>query len=175
MKCDELKDYDIMDIEAIDDERIKASSNGEVVPSTRVYIKADVDKRIDELKDKIQMHDFFWEGCGFDKLGFNNSIQVREEFDKLKAENERLNTRLSESAMKVYKHHNKQTLRALWLARAKRAQERKANKPLFKSYIKSHKSSWFIDGNELELAWDLWEEAFDRVEKICLKKAEEYK
>ena len=175
MKCDELKDYDIMDIEAIDDERIKASSNGEVVPSTRVYIKADVDKRIDELKDKIQMHDFFWEGCGFDKLGFNNSIQVREEFDKLKAENEKLNTRLSESAMKVYKHHNKQTLRALWLARAKRAQERKANKPLFKSYIKSHKSSWFIDGNELELAWDLWEEAFDRVEKICLKKAEEYK
>ena len=90
MKCDELKDYDIMDIEAIDDERIKASSNGEVVPSTRVYIKADVDKRIDELKDKIQMHDFFWEGCGFDKLGFNNSIQVREEFDKLKAENESL-------------------------------------------------------------------------------------
>ena len=140
-----------------------------------VYPKDEADKVIAELKDKIQMHDFFWEGCGFDKLGFNNSIQVREEFDKLKAENEKLNTRLSESAMKVYKHHNKQTLRALWLARAKRAQERKANKPLFKSYIKSHKSSWFIDGNELELAWDLWEEAFDRVEKICLKKAEEYK
>ena len=89
MKCDELKDYDIMDIEAIDDERIKASSNGEVVPSTRVYIKADVDKRIDELKDKIQMHDFFWEGCGFDKLGFKNAIAVRNYCDKLKAENER--------------------------------------------------------------------------------------
>ena len=145
------------------------------MPDGKYYDADEADKVIAELKDKIQMHDFFWEGCGFDKLGFNNSIQVREEFDKLKAENEKLNTRLSESAMKVYKHHNKQTLRALWLARAKRAQERKANKPLFKSYIKSHKSSWFIDGNELELAWDLWEEAFDRVEKICLKKAEEYK
>ena len=50
MKCDELKDYDIMDIEAIDDERIKASSNGTVVPATRVYIKAEVDAAITELK-----------------------------------------------------------------------------------------------------------------------------
>lgn len=46
----ELKDYDIMDIETIDDERIKASSNGKVVPATLVYIKAEVDAAITELK-----------------------------------------------------------------------------------------------------------------------------
>ena len=51
MKCDELKDYDIMDIEYIDDERIKASLNGAVVPVTRVYIKAEVDEAIAELKE----------------------------------------------------------------------------------------------------------------------------
>lgn len=48
-----LKDYDIMDIEAIDDERIKASSNGAVVPSTRAYIKDDVDKEFRALKRKL--------------------------------------------------------------------------------------------------------------------------
>ena len=55
-----------------------------------VCLKEDVDKVIAELKDKIQMHDFFWEGNGFDKLGFKNAIQVREEFDKLKPENLKL-------------------------------------------------------------------------------------
>lgn len=189
MKCDELKAFRALNIDEYE--------------TGMAYPKAAVDAAIDEMKDKINQKDFFWDGCGFSKMGFKNTIDVANYIDelkkerdflakdrslayrdledrtqenmKLKAENEKLNTRLSESAMKVYKHHNKQTLRALWLARAKRAQERKANKPLFKSYIKSHKSSWFIDGNELELAWDLWEEAFDRVEKICLKKAEEYK
>ena len=52
-------------------------------------LKADLaekDKEIAELKDKCQMHDFFWEGCGFDKLGFKNSIAVREAFDRLEAD-----------------------------------------------------------------------------------------
>ena len=72
MKCDELNTYNIEPLDAT------------------LYLKEDVDEAIAELKDKIQMHDFFWEGCGFDKLGFKNSIQVREYIDKLKAENERL-------------------------------------------------------------------------------------
>lgn len=54
------------------------------------YLKSDVDKLIAELKDKCQMHDFFWEGCGFDKLGFKNAINVRDYCDKLKKENESL-------------------------------------------------------------------------------------
>ena len=56
-------------------------------------LKADLaekDKEIAKLKDKCQMHDFFWEGCGFDKLGFKNSIAVREAFDRLEAENEKI-------------------------------------------------------------------------------------
>ena len=75
------------------------SSNlgGVVYTSKYVYAQDDVDKllakkdkEIAKLKDKCQMHDFFWEGCGFDKLGFKNSIAVREAFDRLEAENEKL-------------------------------------------------------------------------------------
>ena len=45
----ELKDYDIMDIEAMDDERLEKSESGKI-QVTRVYIKSDVDASIDELK-----------------------------------------------------------------------------------------------------------------------------
>lgn len=38
----ELKDYDIMDIEAMDDERLEKSSSGKIFV-TRVYIKDEVD------------------------------------------------------------------------------------------------------------------------------------
>ena len=71
------------------------SSNlgGVVYTSKYVYAQDDVDKllakkdkEIAKLKDKCQMHDFFWEGCGFDKLGFKNSIAVREAFDRLEAD-----------------------------------------------------------------------------------------
>lgn len=45
MKCDELKDYDIMDIEAMDDERLEKSESGKI-QVTRVYIKSEADKVI---------------------------------------------------------------------------------------------------------------------------------
>ena len=45
----ELKDYDIMDIEAMDDERLEKSESGKI-QVTRVYIKSDVDAAIAELK-----------------------------------------------------------------------------------------------------------------------------
>lgn len=51
-----------------------------------VYSKSDVDSVIAELKDKCQMHDFFWEGCGFAKRGFKNSVAVSEAFDELEVE-----------------------------------------------------------------------------------------
>ena len=55
MKCDELKDYDIMDIEAMDDERLEKSESGKI-QVTRVYIKSDVDAAIAELKQKLRDH-----------------------------------------------------------------------------------------------------------------------
>ena len=45
----ELKDYDIMDIEAMDDEHLEKSESGKI-QATRVYIKSEVDAVIAELK-----------------------------------------------------------------------------------------------------------------------------
>ena len=53
MKCDELKNYDIMDIEAMDDERLEKSESGKI-QVTRVYIKSEVDDAITELKEKME-------------------------------------------------------------------------------------------------------------------------
>lgn len=48
----ELKDYNIIDIEAMDDERLEKSESGKI-QVTRVYIKAEVDKVIAEKDTKI--------------------------------------------------------------------------------------------------------------------------
>ncbi|MBO7550689.1 MAG: hypothetical protein J6T62_04090 [Fibrobacter sp.] len=65
------------------------------IESADLYLKSEVDKVIAELKDKCQMHDFFWEGCGFAKRGFKNTIAVSEAFDKLEAENANLKRELA--------------------------------------------------------------------------------
>ena len=46
----ELKDYDIMDIEAMDDDRLEKSESGRI-QVTRVYIKSEADKVIKGLKE----------------------------------------------------------------------------------------------------------------------------
>lgn len=46
----ELKDYDIMDIEAMDDERLEKSESGKI-QVTRVYIKSEADKVIEDLEE----------------------------------------------------------------------------------------------------------------------------
>ena len=84
MKCDELEEEYLW-------------TNNVKTPSTRMvraYNADDVDEAIDELKDKIQMHDFFWEGCGFAKRWFKNAIAVSEAFDRLEAENAELKKKL---------------------------------------------------------------------------------
>ena len=43
-------------------------------------------KRIEELQDKVQQKDFFWEGCGLSKRGFKNTIQVCEYIEELEEE-----------------------------------------------------------------------------------------
>ena len=66
MLCDELKDYDIMDIEAMDDERLEKSESGKI-QVTRVYIKSEVDAAIAELKevykDSVDVKVKIWERC----------------------------------------------------------------------------------------------------------------
>lgn len=52
----ELKDYDIMDIEAMDDERLEKSESGKI-QVTRVYIKSEADKVIADLKQKMKQQD----------------------------------------------------------------------------------------------------------------------
>lgn len=47
----ELKDYDIMDIEAMDDERLEKSESGKIQVS-RVYLKSEADKVIAHQKYK---------------------------------------------------------------------------------------------------------------------------
>ena len=49
----ELKDYDIMDVEAMDDERLEKSESG-IIQATRVYIKSEADKVIAEKDKEIQ-------------------------------------------------------------------------------------------------------------------------
>ena len=50
----ELKDYDIMDIEAMDDERLEKSESGKI-QATRVYIKSEADKVIADLEESHKM------------------------------------------------------------------------------------------------------------------------
>ena len=81
----ELKDYDIMDIEAMDDERLEKSESG-IIKATRVYIKDEVDKVIAELK--AQVNGFFnranlWHYNAQNE--HNAAVAVRMENAKLKA------------------------------------------------------------------------------------------
>lgn len=75
------------------------------------------ESEIAELKDKCQMHDFFWEGCGFKKLGFKNSIDVRDYCDELKRQNEDLLPKCRKANREL-----RATRRALWLMTAEWAE-----------------------------------------------------
>jgi hypothetical protein len=72
------------------------------------YLKYEADKVIEELKDKCQMHDFFWEGCGFAKLGFKNAIAVSDAYDFLEEENKQL-----QESITVYQRNEKISIREL--------------------------------------------------------------
>jgi hypothetical protein len=84
MKCDELKAYK-------GDVTIPVYGT---IADAELYLKDKADAAIAELKDKCQMHDFFWEGCGFAKREFKNTIAVSEAFDRLEAENAELKKKL---------------------------------------------------------------------------------
>ena len=65
----ELKDYDIMDIEAMDDERLEKSESGRI-QATRVYIKSEADKVIADLEEshKMEVEQLLMEIVGLKKL-----------------------------------------------------------------------------------------------------------
>ena len=65
----ELKDYDIMDIEAMDDERLEKSESGKI-QATRVYIKSEADKVIADLEEshKMEVEQLLMEIVGLKKL-----------------------------------------------------------------------------------------------------------
>ena len=69
---------------------------------------ADKDAKIAELKDKSLMHDFFWEGCGFKRRGFKNSIAVSEAYDFLEEENAQL-----KESIAVYQRNEKIDIREI--------------------------------------------------------------
>lgn len=130
-----------------------------------VQTMKSLEAEIIELKDKCQMHDFFWEGCGFAKRGFKNTIAVSEAFDKLEAENVKLKTALNESEEARYEagadaadyyQENRKLKRALYKACANWARSERYTE-----------STWHGDEHREEL----WAEVEDK----CLKKAEEYK
>ena len=64
-----LKDYDIMDIEAMDDERLEKSESCRI-QVTRVYIKAEDDKVIADLEEshKKEVEQLLMEIVGLKKL-----------------------------------------------------------------------------------------------------------
>lgn len=67
----ELKDYSILDIEAIDDERYKTeSAPGKWVPESRVYLKSEADEVIEELKEnhKKEVDRLLMKIAGLEKL-----------------------------------------------------------------------------------------------------------
>ena len=167
-----------------------------VIPA-EVYFKSEADKVIAEkdaeiakLKDKCQMHDFFWEGCGFDKLGFKNSIAVREAFDRLEAENAELKQKLEDVQASAYAEsayaesvdagmRERRLRRALWLKRADDA----------KHLVVAYENYDYLDCQEMTIkqesarTWmtcklrtaEEWVKVWKNVERKCREKAEEYK
>ena len=199
MKCDELKDYDIMDIEAMDDERLEKSESSKI-QVTRVCIKSDVDAAIAELKDIIKNN----QSAYYVDLGI-----VANDCEKLKAENERLtidkrnvelradvaDSTIEKLKKKMDDYHLmsdirrakiKELKRALWLARASDASSFAG---LFStlSYIEDDESrKYWIFGNKRKIVFDglkcsrmetayKWFCIWDDVANKCLKKAKEYK
>lgn len=163
----------------------------------KVYFKSEVDAAIAELKDKCQMHDFFWEGCGFAKRGFKNTIAVSEAFDRLEAENAELkseNERLKEGkndykqfyqdsfkeieSLKASHYaemvdagmRERRLRRALWLARAERA------KTIAKIYSKEAELILLREHYPSGCRFcHIMNNKWRKVEQLCRAKAEQYK
>ena len=178
MKCDEMKRHHINEV--MDMHNLTRGEMGYSV----VYYADDVDAAIAELKDKCQMHDFFWEGCGFAKRGFKNTIAVSNAYDELEGENTKLKAEIESLKASHYAEmvdagmRERRLRRALWLARAERADDKarifyfaetcgvKLNIDGYSNKEKGH--------TRMCTARD-WRITWLKVERKCRAKAEGYK
>jgi hypothetical protein len=170
MKCDELKVYVPQD----GPYGLEPEEGGKLVEEETCYLKSDVDAAIAELKDKCQMHDFFWEGCGFAKRGFKNTIAVSEALDELQAENAELKKKLEDVQASHYAEmvdagmRERRLRRALYNACANwaKCEERINNRDAYDAseYLPSAE-------DKFRKKAERWSE----IERKCRAKAEQYK
>lgn len=178
MKCDKLKDYSILDIEAIDDERYKKEkAPGKFVPESRVYLKTEVDAAIAELKREHhkERHEY---------IDWVNRLQKENtELKEVYKESVDVKVKIWERFKKAEDEIRK-LKRALWLARAERAKECHfmwCQLIYDKKYgivkFNIRKKWWEEDvkqGQTLHTPQG-WADVWDEIEYRCSKKAEEYK
>lgn len=144
MKCDELKAYRIIqgDTGGYGAPSYKCDTDGNRIEEWQdfceVYDKSEADKLISELKDKCQMHDFFWEGCGFAKRGFENSIAVNEAYEFFLEENKQLKESLAELKKQV--HEYALGLYVMQAKAEKEARHQKYKRCLAMAYVEWFKS-----------------------------------
>lgn len=168
MKCDELKYYDITDIEAMDDERLEKSESGKI-QVTRVYIKSEADAAIAELKQKLQ------DQCISCPVKMQEDDVVAELKEKIEDVQANAYTESVDAGMR-----ERRLQRALWLARAKRAEARKEYWYV-RSIHEGDKNLWSIDGSAVKYIGCIkrvnfdWLKIWSEVECKCRAKAEEAK
>ena len=173
MKCDELKIYrthtDNLGDNYIDAEFVD------------VVLKEDVDNAIAELKEENKLlKEHIANGDVSRITWIDEVIELKQKLHDAEmradlaecAETERkidydnLKKDLAYHARQIYFKHNRQTLRALWLARANRASEKIAWFKLWNASISTMNPE---DGARKQ--YDKWKKALGKF----LKKAEEYK
>ena len=76
----ELKDYDIMDIEAMDDERLEKSESGRI-QVTRVYIKSEADNVISTIRAERDEYRYNL-SCARNEI-HNLSMSMREDVKRI--------------------------------------------------------------------------------------------
>lgn len=76
----ELKDYDIMDIEAMDDERLEKSESGKI-QATRVYIKSEADNVISTIRAEREEYRYNL-SCARNEI-HNLSMSMREDVKRI--------------------------------------------------------------------------------------------
>ena len=187
MKCDELKIYrthtDNLGDNYIDAEFVD------------VVLKEDVDNAIAELKEENKLLKEHIANGDVSRITWIDEVielkqklhdaEMRADLAKAaetehKIDYDNLKKDLAYHARQIYFKHNRQTLRALWLARAERAKARK-DYWYVRSWNEGDKRLWSIDGSPVKYIGCIkrtnfdWLKIWSEVECKCLKKMEKYK
>ena len=165
------------------------------IADAEVYLKKNADAAIAELKAENKLlKEHIANGDVSRITWIDEVIELKQKLHDAEmradlaecAETERkidydnLKKDLAYHARRIYFKHNRQTLRALWLARALRAEARK-NYWYARSIHEGDERLWSIDGSEVKYIGCIKRNNFDwlkiwcEVEIKCRAKAEEYK